>query len=126
MSKPDLKLLLGRRIVGAILKKGEGPGRQLFLVLDDGTYTEVYSDWLGVSVGWLGGVDKARAYMASTHKITHEAHLPQAQPGSKGAVASKPAGEASRQPELPTRIPSGMAREALAIWRNDLPSSLKN
>lgn len=130
MSKPDLKLLLGRRIVGVILKEGERPDSQLFLVLDDGTYTEVYSDWLGLSLGWPGGAERARAYMASTHVVIREAHLPaETEPESAeadGHSASSRSAPVRRQPQPPPPIPQRTKEEFLAVFRNDLPRSLKN
>ncbi len=129
MSAPNLNLLLGQRIVGAILKEGEGPASQMFLIFEDGTHTEFYSDdRIRVSAGWPGGVERARAYMASTHKITHEAYVPTTAQAESGETMPSvlTAGAPSSQPDLPP-IPAGARKaEFLAIWRADLGPSLKN
>jgi hypothetical protein len=78
MSHPNLNQLLGRRIVGVILKEGKCPSDQLFLIFDDGTYAEVWAtDGMNVSTGWRGDAATARAYLSSSHRVTQEAHLDQ-------------------------------------------------
>jgi len=63
MNDPNLKSVVGRRSIGAIVKRHrEGsiqPVMQLFLILDDGTYSEVYSrtGGMGLSMQWPGGAD---------------------------------------------------------------------
>jgi hypothetical protein len=82
MSEPDLESLLGRRITGAIVKErrqsDSQPSAQLFLILDDGTYAEVYAPVGGLcfSMPWEGTAARARAYMDATMKTVREAYLP--------------------------------------------------
>lgn len=130
MSAPRLELLLGQRIVGAILKEGQGPASQLFLVFEDGTYTELYSDAeIYVSAGWEGGARRAKAYMAGTHQIVQEAHLsaagrpPAGRTVVRRASAAVRRGPDRRSPALPPGTPKD---KLLAIWRTDLDTSLKN
>lgn len=48
--------LLGKRIAGVVVKERSGPPRfQLFLVFDDDTYYELYSN---ESVSGAGGIDR--------------------------------------------------------------------
>lgn len=81
MKDPNLESLLGRRIIGAIVKEPSRPNAepsgQLFLILDDGTYAEVFAPRGGLyfSMAWPGGAEEARGYMAASHKIIREAHL---------------------------------------------------
>jgi hypothetical protein len=130
MSAPNLKLLLGQRIVGAMLKEGEGPASQLFLIFKDGTYTEFYADdRIRMSAGWPGGAKRARAYMASTHKITHEVHLPATTQPAQGppTLAASPEAAKERQGSDALGMLAGTTKaEFLRIWRADLAPSLKN
>jgi hypothetical protein len=125
MSAPNPELLLGQRIVGAIRKEGKGPASQLYLIFEDGTHTEFYSDdRIRVSAGWPGGVERARAYMASTHKITYEAYLPvTAGPESAEAVrpsAPKAGGRSASGQSLPifpqTRRGRSSSPSGARIW----------
>jgi hypothetical protein len=113
-SKIKLDLLLGRRIVGGIVKKGEGPKSQLFLILDDGTWTELTSDGsIWMSGGWRGDAAWVRKYIASSHKITDEAHLEEVRPQSK--TDKPPAPPETKYEDFPPRndewegrIPAGL------------------
>lgn len=68
--------MLGKRICGAVIKEGDGsPRMQIFLIFDDGTYYEIYSD---VAINGIGGVyegdiEFVRQYMPE-HGITFEIH----------------------------------------------------
>jgi hypothetical protein len=81
MKDPHLEAFLGRRIVGAVFKEARErhaePSGQLFLILDDGTYREVFAPSGGLKVSSIrpGGAAEARAYLEGTHEILYEAHL---------------------------------------------------
>jgi hypothetical protein len=81
MNDPGLESLLGRRITGAIIKKarqvGSNPSAQLFLILDDGTYAEVYAHVGGLvfSLPYPGGAPEVRKYMDVSMETVREAYL---------------------------------------------------
>ena len=74
------KPLLGRRITGAMVKEarqvGSQPSAQLFFILDDGTYCEVFAPRgrLFFSMAWPGGAPLARAYMDAIMETVYEAY----------------------------------------------------
>jgi hypothetical protein len=74
--KEALPQLLGKRICGAVVKEGDRmPRMQVFLIFDDDTYYEMYTD---SSIFGTGGVDKGdiehvRQYMPE-HPIVFECH----------------------------------------------------
>ena len=82
MKDPNLESLIGRRIVGAIVKEarqaGSQPSAQRFLILDDGTYCEVFTPTgrLFFSMAWPGAASHARSYMEATMETVYEAYSP--------------------------------------------------
>jgi hypothetical protein len=79
MNDPNLESLVGRRIIGAILKEarqvGSNPSAQVFLILDDGTYAEVYAHVGGLccSMAWPAGAAQARKHMDDRMDTVYEA-----------------------------------------------------
>ena len=64
--KDALPELLGKRICGAVVKQGgRSPRMQLFLVFDDDTWYELYSDEVIHGTGGLnqGNIENVRQYM---------------------------------------------------------------
>lgn len=75
MKEMPLEPLLGRRITGVIVKHGSQPDSQVFLIFDDGTYAEIWANGgQRISAPWVGGVERARAYLATTHTVVQEAY----------------------------------------------------
>ena len=74
--KDVLPRLLGKRICGAVVKEGDRmPRMQMFLIFDDDTYYELYTD---ATICGNGGVDEGdiehvRQYM-SKQRIVFECH----------------------------------------------------
>ena len=74
--KKALPELLGKRICGAVVKKSDRwPQMQVFLVFDDDTYYEFYTDSaiFGTSGVDRGGIDHVRQYMPE-NRIVFECH----------------------------------------------------
>ncbi len=64
--KDALPELLGKRICGAVVKQGDrSPRMQLFLVFDDDTYYEFYTDSVIHGTGGVdsGDIEYVRQYM---------------------------------------------------------------
>ena len=64
--KDVLPQLLGKRICGAVVKEGDRmPRMQVFLVFDDDTYYELYTDSTIYGAGGIdkGGLERVRQYM---------------------------------------------------------------
>ena len=64
--KDGLPQLLGKRICGAVVKQGDrSPRMQVFLVFDDGTHYEFYTDTAIHGIGGVdpGGMEHVRNYM---------------------------------------------------------------
>jgi hypothetical protein len=74
--KLEIKEIVGKRIVGIVVKENKlaAPPRQVFLIFDDETNFEFYA---GCEVTWTsgvrpGGLDWVRQYGASTYRIRLE------------------------------------------------------
>jgi hypothetical protein len=84
--KPQIKEIVGKRIMAVVVKENPrlSPPRQVFLIFDDETNFEFYSN---SEVTWTsgvrpGGIDWVRNYGGS-HKIRFERIDPNAAPASK-------------------------------------------
>ena len=66
-----LPKLVGKTIAHVVLKEGSGPAAQLFLVFDDGTYYEFYSDAPidGAGAVDVGGVEKVIEYGKRFYRV---------------------------------------------------------
>ena len=65
--KDALPQLLGKRICGAVVKEGDRmPRMQVFLIFDDDTYYEFYTDSMIYGTGGIddGDIDHVRQYMS--------------------------------------------------------------
>ena len=67
---------LGKRICGAVVKEGDRmPRMQVFLIFDDDTYYELYSDSIIFGTGGvdIGDIEHVRQYMPK-QRIAFECH----------------------------------------------------
>ncbi len=84
MVNTALGQIVGKRITGVVVKKGEAPAWQLHLVFDDDTCYEFWGDGYLGNAGGLdrGGLAEARHYLHKSHTIVFEAVLgaPEASP----------------------------------------------
>ena len=74
--KDGLPQLLGKRICGAVVKEGDRlPQMQVFLIFDDDTYYEIYTDSTIYGTGGVdrGGIEHVRQYMPK-QEIVFECH----------------------------------------------------
>ena len=74
--KDGLPQLLGKRICGAVVKEGDRlPRMQVFLIFDDDTYYEIYTDSTIYGTGAVdrGGIEHVRQYMPK-QAIVFECH----------------------------------------------------
>lgn len=73
--KDAAKNIVGKRISSVVMKQGNRPQAQLFLIFDDGTYFEFYSDGGIYGAGGIdrGGLDEVRQYCGTSHRIVLEA-----------------------------------------------------
>lgn len=74
--KDGLSQLLGKRICGAVVKEGDRmPRMQVFLIFDDDTYYEMYTDSSIFGAGGIdqGNIENVRLYMPA-QKIVFECH----------------------------------------------------
>ena len=74
--KDVLPQLLGKRICGAVVKEGDRmPRMQVFLIFDDDTYYELYTDSAiyGTAGVDTGGIDEVRRYLPE-QRIAFECH----------------------------------------------------
>ena len=70
--KDVLPQLMGKKICGAVVKEGDRlPRMQLFLLFDDETYYEIYTDSMIYGTGGIdtGGLEKVRQYMPQQDTI---------------------------------------------------------
>lgn len=77
--KSEIKEIVGKRIVGVVVKENRflTPPRQVFLVFEDETNFEFYAD---STVTWTsgiqpGGIDWVRKYCATTYRVRFETSL---------------------------------------------------
>jgi hypothetical protein len=74
--KDVLPQLLGKRICGAVVKEGDRmPRMQVFLLFDDGTYYELYTDSTIFGAGGVdqGDLEHVRRYMPE-QRLVCECH----------------------------------------------------
>ena len=74
--KEGLPRLLGKRICGVVVKEGDRlPRMQVFLIFDDDTYYEIYTDSTIYGTGGIdrGGIEQVRQYMPQ-QEIVFECH----------------------------------------------------
>ena len=74
--KDVLPQLLGKQICGAVVKEGDRmPRMQVFLVFDDDTYYEMYTDSTMFGTGGVddGDIEHVRRYMPK-QRIVFECH----------------------------------------------------
>ena len=70
--KDGLSQLLGKRICGAVVKKGDRlPRMQVFLIFDDDTYYEIYTDSIIYGTGGVdkGDIEHVRQYMPQQEMV---------------------------------------------------------
>ena len=70
--KDVLPELLGKRICGAVVKEGDRmPRMQVFLIFDDDTYYELYTDSTIYGAGGIdeGDIENVRQYMPEKHIV---------------------------------------------------------
>lgn len=75
--KEALPQLLGKRICGAVVKQGDrSPRMQVFLVFDDDTYYEFYTDSTIFGAGGVdrGGIEHVRQYIPE-NKVEFECSI---------------------------------------------------
>ena len=67
--------MLGKRICGAVVKEGDCPRMQVFLIFDDGTHYEFYSDNTinGIGGVYPGDIEHVRQYIPE-NEIVFECH----------------------------------------------------
>jgi hypothetical protein len=78
MKTGGLHAMLGKTVTGVIVKRARTnglPPSQVFLILSDGTYLELWGDFNAAGGLDSGGVENARGYMAEATEIVFEAHL---------------------------------------------------
>jgi hypothetical protein len=78
MRTAGLRAMLGKTVTGVIVKRTRTnslPPSQVFLILSDGTYLELWGDIYAAGGLDPGGVENARHYMAEATEIVFEAHL---------------------------------------------------
>ncbi len=72
----EVRGIVGKTISGIVIKEGDSPTTQLFLLFDDGTYYEFYSlgGPIATSSGLIpGGRKEVHSYCASSHRCIFEA-----------------------------------------------------